>query len=414
MRELPIEQLSLRQLRAVGCIAHHQSLAAAAIELNRTPSALSRSLAELENLLGVALFDRFARGVEPTPPGRLLAARVREAEVQIDLAARAHTAALRRAPRQRRNPVFSLEISHRRCRAFLAVHALRDVARAAAQIGVTRAAVYDSLRTLENLLELPLFESGMAGLRSTPYADILATHLMLAFSVIQHGLDEIASLDGTTRGRVVIGALPYARTLLVPRAIERVLTDHPRLSIATREGPYDVLERALRSGQVDLIVGATRALDADSPLATEALLEDELAVICGAHHPLARRSRVAIEDLLSLGWVLPIRSTPARRLFDRFLARYGVAEPRQVVETGSLATARGLLLVSERVALLSVHQIQLDQQAGLLAVLPIRLEETTRPIGMTTRAHTTPSPAARIFMQALRELAASGYAAGKR
>lgn len=407
MRPVDSRDLSLRQLRTARCIAEKRGLAAAAAALNRTPSAVSRSLAELEAHLGVKLFDRFARGMEPTLHGRLLVARIEEVEAQLALAAKAHATLLRHPAPPRHNPVFSLETSHKRFRAFLAVHASRNVGHAATAVGLTRAAVYDSLRTLEDLLELPLFESGPAGLRSTPFADILASCLMLAFAVIQHGLDELASLDGVTHGRVVIGTLPYARTWLVPRAIDRVLLDHPRLGIATREGPYDALERALRNGQVDLIIGATRPLDAHAPLRTEALFEDELAVICGARHPFAGRARVAIEELLRFGWVLPIRSTPARQLFDRFLERHGVAEPDHVVETGSLSAARGLLLHSDRVALLSVHQIQLDRQAGLLTVLPIRLEETFRPIGMTTRAHTTPSPAARLVMQVVRDLAAS-------
>jgi LysR family transcriptional regulator of gallate degradation len=211
-------------------------------------------------------------------------------------------------------------------------------------------------------------------------------------------------VDGSIRGRLVIGTLPYSRTVLVPRSIHRVLEQHPQLQIATREGPYDVLERALRSGAIDLIVGATRPHDADSPLVAEELLQDELAVICGAHHPLAQRTAVTICEILQHGWVLPLKSTPARQLFDRFLQRHDAGEPRQIIETGSLSMTRSLLLESERLALLSAHQVQLDQNAGLLATLPIRLEDTFRPIGITRRAHNTPSPAARVFMAALREL----------
>ena len=163
-----------------------------------------------------------------------------------------------------------------------------------------------------------------------------------------------------------------------------------------------MLEGALRSGALDLIIGATRQLPADSSLHTEDLFEDELAVICGASHPLASRERLPVAEILDHGWVLPSRSTPARQLFDRFLSQRGVAEPRQVVETSSLSTTRGLLLESDRLALLSTHQVQLDQAVGLLTTLPIKLEKTYRPIGITTRSGSTPSPAARVFIEALR------------
>jgi LysR family transcriptional regulator of gallate degradation len=395
-------ELSLKALRCARVIADQGSLTAAAQALSRTQSALSKSLADLERQLGVALFDRFAHGLEATVHGRLLVARIREAEAQLAMAARTHRALLRSPPRLRHNPVFTLEVSRQRLETFLAVHELHDVGRAAERLGVTRAAVYDSLRVLQDLLEVSLFEHGGSGLRGSAFADALATHVSLAFSLIQHGLDEIASLDGATRGRLVIGTLPYSRTLLVPRAIHRVLEQHPRLQVATREGPYEVLERALHNGAIDLIIGATRTHGPDSGLFAEQLFEDELAVICGAQHPLASRSMVTVEEILACGWVLPARSTPARQLFDRFLARHGVAEPAQVIETGSLSMARGLLLESDRLALLSTHQVQLDQDAHLLATLPISLEQTSRPIGITRRSNSTPSPAALVFMDILR------------
>jgi hypothetical protein len=37
-------------------------------------------------------------------------------------------------------------------------------------------------------------------------------HIRLALSLIRHGIDEIRSIDGTVRGRLAIGTLPYSRT----------------------------------------------------------------------------------------------------------------------------------------------------------------------------------------------------------
>lgn len=391
----------LRQLHAARAVADCRSLTAAARLLNRTQPALSKSLADLEEQLGVKLFDRYAHGMEPTPYGRVLVDRVREAEAQFELAAREHLA-FRRKPCRAPNPVFTMQVSRKRLETFLTVHEVREVARAAAILGTSRAAVYDSLRVLENLLDTPLFESSASGLRSSAYADSLAVRVSLAFSLIRHGLEEIWSLDGATRGRLLIGTLPYSRTVLVPRAIHRVLLEHPALEIRTREGPYDVLERALRSGTVDLIVGATRSHEAGSSIRSEPLFEDELAVICRARHPLASKTTARLEEIMEFGWVLPVREAPARQLFDRFLKKYGAGAPAQIVETGSFSVARGLLLESDRLALLSTQQVQLDLDAGLLSTVPVHLEGTFRPIGITFRAHNTPSPAARVFIEVLR------------
>ncbi len=61
-----------RSLRHVVALATHANYRRAAAALHLSQPALSRSVASLETLLGVKLFDRHRRGVVPTPFGRLL------------------------------------------------------------------------------------------------------------------------------------------------------------------------------------------------------------------------------------------------------------------------------------------------------------------------------------------------------
>jgi DNA-binding transcriptional LysR family regulator len=65
-------RLKLRDLRLLLEVAERGSMAKAATHLNLTQSGVSRAVADLEHALGVALFDRMAQGVEPTPYGRAL------------------------------------------------------------------------------------------------------------------------------------------------------------------------------------------------------------------------------------------------------------------------------------------------------------------------------------------------------
>ncbi len=62
----------LNSLRAFEAAARHANFARAAEELSVTPGALSHQIRGLEKQLGVALFERQARGVALTPEGRLL------------------------------------------------------------------------------------------------------------------------------------------------------------------------------------------------------------------------------------------------------------------------------------------------------------------------------------------------------
>jgi len=65
-------RLKLHDLRILMAVAQAGSMNKAAVFLNMTQSAVSRSVAELERTLGVRLLDRTARGVEPTKYGRAM------------------------------------------------------------------------------------------------------------------------------------------------------------------------------------------------------------------------------------------------------------------------------------------------------------------------------------------------------
>lgn len=67
-----IKNLKLRQLRLLVALDSERKLQLAAERLNITQSAASKMLAEIEALARVPLFERTARGVEPTAYGAIL------------------------------------------------------------------------------------------------------------------------------------------------------------------------------------------------------------------------------------------------------------------------------------------------------------------------------------------------------
>lgn len=401
---LGIPEVSLRHLKSMLLVVKHQNLTKAANKLNRSQTAITKAVCELEAGLGVELFERSSTGMIPTKQGLILAKRVERVVAEFEAAGEAYLI-YKKGATQRNNPIFSMEVSYKRLASLIALHDYKDIGVAAELLGVTRAAVYSSLRQIEELLDLPIFERSPQGFTSTAYCQVLIRHVKLAFSQLRHGIEEVASLDGVTTGQLVIGTLPYTRTILTPRAITRILKEYPGLNIRTEEGPYTLMESALRCGELDMIVGAIRPVQNGDGLTTEKLFEDKLSVIVRSGHPLEGRQNLSLSDLQRYAWVLPASKTPSRLIFDRMLEDAGLETPKSTVETSSLSNVRGLLLESDRLALLSEHQIFYEKKFGLLTVLPIELKNSFRPIGVTFRSHTPPSPAAELFLQCLRKVA---------
>lgn len=400
-----IPELSLRQLKSALYVSQYRNVTKAAYQLNRSQTTVTKAISDLESSLGKELFDRSSNGMMPTVYGTALSHRVELAAAEFAKAGEQYQEFVPDGRKYSSIPIFSLDISYKRLAAFLALYQVRNITRAAEILNITKAAVYNSVRQLEELLDLTLFEREPNGAAPTPFCHILARHSKLAFSEIRHALEDLANIDGVTQGRVTIGTLPYTRTFLTPRAINRLLARHPQLDVSTQEGSYKVMEASLRSGDIDFIVGAVRTVDNQHDISTETLFEDKLSIIARKGHPLTQQSKLQLKDLQDADWVLAGKETPGRQLFDETMAKHGAVAPTHAVETSSLSMVRGLLLDSDRVALLSEHQIYYDKLNNILEVLPVELEDTYRPIGITMRAHTQPSPAAKLFLESLREVA---------
>src|SRR3954466_4729967 len=69
------QRLRLRDLRVFFAVVQSGSLAKAAVQLRVSQPAVSQVIANLERALGIRLFDRSSRGVEPTVYARALLAR---------------------------------------------------------------------------------------------------------------------------------------------------------------------------------------------------------------------------------------------------------------------------------------------------------------------------------------------------
>ncbi len=392
-----MQDIGIRQARIFLAVADSVSVTRAAKSLNRSQTSVTKSLHDLEHQLNVELFDRSSKGVSLTAFGECLLPRAREAAEAFAMAKElVPPVSMQQSSSTAR--FFRMDVSDKWLDAFLATAEHQNVAAAAEHLGLTPAAISASLRKLEDTLHTFLFERTANAIIPSAFGQSLAKYVKLARSHLRNACDELAGLQGVKRGRIVVGTLPFVRTIIAPRAITSLLRQHPYLDVSTIEAPYDDLVSALRCGDIDLMIGALRGSAADKDLSEETLLDDSLSAVVRAGHPLVTRKNLHWEDLLRFQWILPRRGTPTRKLFEGAIVALGLTVPPHVIETSSLVMLRGLLLESDRITVLSRHQIRFEEQAGMLAALSFDLIGTDRPIGITCRKNSSLSPAAALFI----------------
>jgi LysR family transcriptional regulator, regulator for genes of the gallate degradation pathway len=397
---------NLRHLCALRAVVEGGSVSAAARAMHLSQPALTQAITALEREFGATLFDRTARGMEPTEAGRVCAERVARALERIEAAVAASGLPSRDGRSAMRG------ITAGQLYALLSIIEAGGFGPAARTVGITRATLHRAARELERRMSVPLLETTSHGLRPTREALRLALQVQLAIAELAQARAEVASLCGAERGETVIGAMPLARSRIVPEAVLRFASHRPFHRISILDGPYESLLDALRRGRADVLVGALRdSVPAD--VVQEVLFEDPLSIIVRKGHPLEKMARGGRrapppEALSQFPWIAPRPGSPLRRHFERLFRGVPRGPPAAPIECNSLIAARALLLSSDRAMLLSSQQAHHELLAGELVALPHPAGRVVREIGLTLRKDWRPTDAQAEFLETLRSIARSG------
>ena len=388
-----MNMVSLRHLHAFSAVAASGGIRRSSETLYRASSAVARSVTALEQSLQVQLFERKGRGMLLTSAGQVVRLRADRIEA-ILREVRDEAVRLRERNGAKVGAIDAL-LNERRLHAAVLLAEVHHMPSVAQAMGTSQSAVSQAIARLEDMLGQALFTRTARGMVPSDHGLRWIARFEFALAELRHIPEDIAALAGVVMGAVTVGALPLARSQLLPMAIAAVVERHPRLQIRSLESPYEELTASLLSGRVDFIVGALRASSGEA-LVSRVLFEDKAALVARAGHPLAPRRRLGIADLADCRWVLSRAGAPLRESLGQFFEAHGQPAPLPAVETGDLALLRGLLVESDMLTVLSAHQLHHEVATGQLIVLPFDMPGMERNIGVTTRqgAHLSPGATA--------------------
>lgn len=399
---------NLRHLRAFREVARLHSVSKASKQVYLSQPAITQAIGNLEKRLDTPLFERRSDGMFVTEPGGKFFVRVDRA---LEILATGVQNAVRLGTRRKSGGFtdFQSLLTTAQLRALVAVSNAGNFSLAARAAGISQPSLHRAARDLERLSGLALFTRTSQGIALSPAAQALVQHAKLAFAELVQGFVEIEEWHGVDSGRIVIGTMPLARTNILPQAITALSRDYPQVQISVVDGPYDDLLHGLRHGEIDILIGALRDPIPIDDIEQQPLFEDSLSIVARTGHPLAGKRSVRIGDMAAYPWVIPRQGTPTRAMFEKLFCSIPRTARESPVETSSVTLVRGLLLNSDRIALISTHQAQHELELGLLAPLASNLKETERPIGITLRGNWRPTGVQKALLDALRDAGAKAH-----
>ena len=382
---------NLRHLRVLVSVADTGSVTAAADQCHVSQPAVTQAINKLETETGGPLFERTRQGFFPTPRGKVLLRRVERALALIDPALAAVS------------PRLKITATTAQLSALIAMRETENFTLAAKRQGLSQPTVHRAISEMEREAQRSLFERTSFGMVATRQAKTLAQAAQLAFTELDQAEAELVDLDGGEAGRLVVGALPLSRSVVLPKALIAFRTQRPTQAITVIDGPYDELLGGLRRGEIDVMIGALRQPAPIGDIVQEPLFDDRMAILAGNHHPLAQRKAMSFADLAGNSWVVPRSGSPAREQFDTYVG--SACAPRSVIEAGSILLMREILSGSDHLGCISAAQADAEVSKGLLTRLDVAANWPARQIGLTYRASWSPTAAQELLLDCIRESA---------
>ena len=189
---------------------------------------------------------------------------------------------------------------------FCAVVEAHSVSKAADRLSLTQPTVSLQVQSLERDLRTTLFERRGPKIELTFEGALLyelARPLVEGLTALDQNFED--RRNNVEQGRLAIAAGESTIHYVLPRAVQRFSSEHPRISLALNNVTGQQGLQQLRDRLVDFCVGPI--LDTPPDILFEPVVAFDPVLITPLGHPLSRRRKVSLRDISQYPLILPPR-----------------------------------------------------------------------------------------------------------
>ncbi|WPR97245.1 transcriptional regulator CynR [Klebsiella aerogenes] len=285
-------------------------------------------------------------------------------------------------------------------RYFLAVAEHQGFTRAAEALHISQPALSQQIRMLEESLDAQLFDRSGRHIHLTDAGEVFLQYARQAFQLLDEGQRAIHDVEDLSRGSLRIAVTPTFTSYFVVPLVAEFHARYPHITLDIQEMSQEKMEGLLLENELD--IGIAFAGGTATDIVSTPLLQEVLALVVAAHHPLAREEPLTLNQLAAEEFILLNHHFATRLQIDHCLQRAGF-HPQVTIEMHSI---NAILDIIQRTQLVTILPLNVAaQRTGLVSRL---LEEAAleRTAVLMQRKGARPKAAARIFAEMALQLAA--------
>ena len=293
-------------------------------------------------------------------------------------------------------------------RVFLEVAKQGNISAAAQNLFISQSAVSQSVKQLEEQLQVRLFSRSTRGVSLTSEGKLLLEYVSHALGLLQSGEEKIAASRQLLTGELIIGASDtVTKTYLLSR-LEAFHQDYPDIRIRILNGTTSMVLDYLHAGQVDIAFASEAP---DETVYSVRHCVDTHTIFVAAPDYLEFDKVYTMEEIAALPLILLERKASSRVYVERYFQEHGV-QIHPEIELGSHNLLISLARIGLGVACVTEEFSLSGLSRGVIVPLKTDFEIPPRAVTMCTLQGVTPTSAANRFMDFITETNRMAYDPG--
>ena len=287
----------------------------------------------------------------------------------------------------------SFQIDFRHLETFSRVAELKSFSKAANDLFLTQPTVSGHILSLEQSLSLRLFDRTGKGIRLTKAGEVFLKYASKILSFRKDLLNALSEFSQGIRGELSLGASTIPGEYLLPKLMGHFKKDHPHFIISLKIADTKEIVQYVLQDNIELgIIGAK--LD-HSSLHYEKFEEDEIIIVAPSDHPLIRKRRVTLEELLNELWIIREEGSGTQIAVEKALRKKGksLKQFNVAMEMGSTSSVKEGVKAKLGLAFISRRAAEEELNQGLFSRIDVEgIEPISRQIYIVSHRGRTLSP----------------------
>lgn len=255
---------------------------------------------------------------------------------------------------------------------FLSVAEKLSFSKAAEELFISQPAVTNHIKSLEDKLNITLFERKGNRIYLTKAGELAYSRLKLIQQKYNELEFELGQLNNSFKGKLRIGASSTISQYLIPGVMASFFKRYPHIEIFLYNGNSFEIEQKLLNAEIDLAMVENESSQGNIKYIE--FVDDEIVAVTGANSVYAKRKLISVADFMKIPLVLREKGSGTLEVIKKSLNRHNIALDKLniLVHLGSTETIKNFLSNFDGIALVSEKSIEKELKLKEIVKLNIK------------------------------------------